>query len=236
MEDLRAKWREANRGEGQGQRGQGQRGGQRGGGEEMRAEITKLADAQREKLADGLGAFLEGRELEYAANVLGSFNPGWDNMVHAVTELNMEKKTTGQALKVIEEHIAETVVLRRSGEREGQREAQAAARAKLNEKMKAILDEEQFAKFQQSMGGRRGDRGAGRGGDMRSRFEQWDTNGDGKLQKDEIPEQMLPMFDRLDANGDGVIDEEEFAAMARGRGGQRGGQRGGRGGGGGDGF
>ena len=240
MEDLRAKRQEANRGDRE--RGEGQappdrrRGGQRGVGTEAREEMTKLADAERKKLADGLGAFLEGRELEYATEVLGSFNPGWDNMVHAISVLKMDKDKTGQALKVIEAHIAETVVLRRSGDRDGQREAQAAARAKLTEKMKAILDEEQFAQFQQAMGGRRGARTPGAQG-MGSRFEQWDTNGDGKLQKEELPEQLQQAFERLDANGDGVLDEEELQAMGRSRGGQRGGggQRG-RGGGGGDGF
>ena len=240
MDDLRTKWREASRGDREGGEGEAppdrRRGGQRGGGDEARAEMAKVAETHRKKLGEGLGAFLEGRELEYATEVLGSFNPGWDNMVHAITVLKMDKEKTGQSLKVIEAHIAETVVLRRSGDREGQREAQASARAKLSEKMKAILDDEQFARFQQAMGGRRGggQRGGGeRGGrGMAGRIEQWDTNGDGKLQKDEIPEQMLPMFDRLDANGDGELDEEELEAMTRGRGGQGGG----RGGGGADGF
>lgn len=41
-----------------------------------------------------------------------------------------------------------------------------------------------------------------------------DKNGDGKLQKDELPEAMQRRFDRMDANGDGAIDTEELKAVA----------------------
>ena len=72
-------------------------------------------------------------------------------------------------------------------------------------------------------------RGPGRFVDM---LKQRDANGDGKLTKDELPEQMLRMFDRLDVNGDEVIDEEELQAASerfgrRGRGGPPGSGRGG---------
>jgi HlyD family secretion protein len=59
-------------------------------------------------------------------------------------------------------------------------------------------------------GGRRGGRGgAGRGGDLM----QMDTDGDGKVSREEAPEPMRDFFDRLDANGDGLIDREEADAM-----------------------
>lgn len=54
---------------------------------------------------------------------------------------------------------------------------------------------------------------------------QFDADGDGKLQKSELPAQMQGMFERLDANSDGAIDESEIAAM-RNRAGSGGGRPG----------
>jgi len=45
------------------------------------------------------------------------------------------------------------------------------------------------------------------------RLMNHDKNGDGKLQKEELPEGMQRRFDRLDANSDGAIDAEELKAM-----------------------
>ncbi len=45
-----------------------------------------------------------------------------------------------------------------------------------------------------------------------------DANADGKIQKDELPEQMRAMFDRIDGNGDGVLDSKELKALAGGSG------------------
>ncbi len=56
--------------------------------------------------------------------------------------------------------------------------------------------------------GRRG--GPGRMAEM---LKNMDTNGDGKIQRDEMPERMRQMFDRMDTNGDGAIDEAEIKAM-----------------------
>lgn len=51
---------------------------------------------------------------------------------------------------------------------------------------------------------------------------QFDADGDGRLQKSEVPTQMQAMFDRLDTNGDGSIDESELAAMRNRAGGASG--------------
>ena len=57
---------------------------------------------------------------------------------------------------------------------------------------------------------------------------QYDSDGDGKVSKDEAPERMQGFFDRLDGNGDGFIDQEEVDAMrSRFGGGGRGGPGGG---------
>ena len=62
--------------------------------------------------------------------------------------------------------------------------------------------------------------------DMIKRIKESDKNKDGKITKDEFPEQMQRMFPRIDTNQDGAIDREELAVMEqrmaqRGQGGQR---------------
>jgi len=62
--------------------------------------------------------------------------------------------------------------------------------------------------------------------DMIKRIKDSDKNNDGKITKDELPEQMQRMFPRIDTNQDGAIDREELAVMEkrmaeRGQGGQR---------------
>lgn len=49
-----------------------------------------------------------------------------------------------------------------------------------------------------------------------SRMMDMDIDGDGALQRDEMPENMAARFDRMDANGDGALTREELEAM-RGR-------------------
>jgi hypothetical protein len=82
-------------------------------------------------------------------------------------------------------------------------------------------------------GQRRRGGGAGRSFDLM----QFDSDGDGKVSKDEAPERMQSFFDRLDSNGDGFIDSAEMETMrqrmqrggGRGEGGRSGGRRGARG-------
>ena len=40
-------------------------------------------------------------------------------------------------------------------------------------------------------------------------FDRWDRNGDGKLTKEELPQNAKPNFDRADKNNDGFISREE---------------------------
>lgn len=70
----------------------------------------------------------------------------------------------------------------------------------------------------------------GGGGNMLARFDQ---DKDGKLSREEVPQQMSRFFDSVDKNRDGFIDQTEFQAVAAMMGGGQpkgGGQKGGFGG------
>ena len=75
--------------------------------------------------------------------------------------------------------------------------------------------------------------GRGAGGntaDVVSRIMANDKNGDGKIDKDELPERMQRILERADANKDGALEKGEIEKMLQniGRGGgdrQGGGQR-----------
>jgi Ca2+-binding EF-hand superfamily protein len=55
----------------------------------------------------------------------------------------------------------------------------------------------------------------GRNNEAMGLFLQLDSNHDGKLTPDEVPQQMLPMLAHADLNGDHAIDAAEFAAAAK---------------------
>jgi len=79
--------------------------------------------------------------------------------------------------------------------------------------------------------GERSDRGGFSPEQMMARFNESDTNKDGKLSKEEAPDRMKEGFDRLDGNKDGFVDKEEFGRMlqrfrrGQGRDGRPGGDR-----------
>lgn len=56
---------------------------------------------------------------------------------------------------------------------------------------------------------------AGGSGRPRRNFLDLDTDGDGKVSREEAPERLRNAFERLDINGDGFLDAEEAAAMRR---------------------
>ncbi|MEX2578140.1 MAG: hypothetical protein WD342_03705 [Verrucomicrobiales bacterium] len=57
--------------------------------------------------------------------------------------------------------------------------------------------------------------GRGPGGTPRERFQRADANGDGKVSKDEVPEEVWTRMGRLDTDDDGAVTPEEFAAAGR---------------------
>ncbi|HSH94786.1 MAG TPA: EF-hand domain-containing protein [Roseimicrobium sp.] len=60
-----------------------------------------------------------------------------------------------------------------------------------------------------------GGQGSQGGGDFVARLLQNDKNGDGKISKDELPEQMQRIIERGDKNGDGALDKTELEALAK---------------------
>jgi Ca2+-binding EF-hand superfamily protein len=50
-------------------------------------------------------------------------------------------------------------------------------------------------------------------------MSQLDKDGDGKLAKEELPEQAQALFDMMDTNADGFVDAQELAAVRRRMGG-----------------
>ena len=67
------------------------------------------------------------------------------------------------------------------------------------------------------LGGRPQAEAAGERGTLPARMAAMDANGDGKLQKDEMPEFMQTRFEQLDTNGDGAVDGDEIRAMRKSR-------------------
>lgn len=65
--------------------------------------------------------------------------------------------------------------------------------------------------------GRGGEGRPGMGGEMLARmFEQTDTDGDGMLSGEEIPERLQAMITRIDKDGDGKISKEEIKQIPAG--------------------
>ncbi|MCI4662207.1 MAG: calcium-binding protein [Neomegalonema sp.] len=63
--------------------------------------------------------------------------------------------------------------------------------------------------------GPKGPQGGARGPQFLERFEQADTNGDGKVTPDEIEAMKAARFSEADADKDGVLTAEEMAAHAK---------------------
>lgn len=212
---------------GEGRGGGGGAGAPPGGGApggpmgEFQQALDNLNKAEREKLAADLKGVVEGKVYERALAAFGSFDPQWDNMANAVNKMKLAPETHLGVLWAVEEYVVSAAKARENAsDRQATIQAVMQARQKMMDEVKELLNEEQFGQFQRASGGP----GVGGGAGGAQIIQQFDKNGDGKLQKDEVPTQMQQMFDRLDANGDGALDANELRG-GFGRGGGGGGGR-----------
>jgi hypothetical protein len=178
------------------------------------ASNRELTVARREALEGKLAGFLEPEQATKAMAVLGTFSQSWDRMVDAIDRMELDEARAAAALDHVQVYIADTAALRRTGERSELREAYRSLRQKMYEGLGSLLDEQQMAMFRQAQTGR----ATRRGGSFERRLRGMDANGDGKVQKSEVPEQMHRVFDRCDTNGDGELDDGELRAADRSRG------------------
>lgn len=191
--------------------------------------MKRIVGEEREKLRAELSILLDNKQLKRAMNTLGAFNTSWDRMVNALMGFGLEKDAKYKALVHIEDYVAEASSLHAPDGRGRNQESIQRARSRLNDALSGLLDESQMRTMMRATTTRNGNesdaRDDGRPPAFSERMKRFDTNGDGKLQKEELPDRMQRMFDRLDANGDGAIDPEELSQLnqggSRGEGGSR---------------
>lgn len=223
MQTIREQMRERGGGAGgdrpqrRGGGGEGDRPQRRGGGDrpafgsEARERINEITVEQREVLKKKLSEIIEGDQLDRSVRILGIFDRQWDRMVHTLAGFDLGDEQTLIALWPLEDYVVAVHEARSpDADREAAAQATREAREKLLEAFSDILSTDELNQFRRSLGG-------GRGG--QAMIDRFDENGDGKLQRDEVPEQMAQSFDRMDRNGDGVIDESEIGGGRRGGGG-----------------
>lgn len=137
------------------------------GGPEGMAEIQKKMEdmnkAEREKFEKSLAGTLTTEQAATAMQTLGGFNVMWDRMTDAVSGFGLDAAKSLDAQKAMQAYVT-AMSKARTGDREAMRTIMQEARAKLTESMKGILNAEQFAKFEPSMGGMRRQPGGPDGG------------------------------------------------------------------------
>lgn len=99
------------------------------------------------KLHDTLDDIITDKPLKRAMVTLGSFNTIWDRMVDAISGFQLGDERTREALKPIEDFVAEVVVIRAGGAFQIAIQDMIDARYKLMSVIQTILTEEQNGIF-----------------------------------------------------------------------------------------
>ena len=130
-----------------------------------RMEITK---AEAAKLETALKGFLKPEETTKAMASLGTLNARWDRMVMALDAMNLEEKPRAEAMKLVEQNVAETGKIMQGaaagGDFQAMREKMAPLRDKLDADLAKVLSADQMTKWKEATATRGGPgRGAGPG-------------------------------------------------------------------------
>lgn len=130
-------------------------------GEAMQKAMAELNKSETAKFEKALGDKIPADKKSAVLGSLGTFTPQWDRWVDALSEFKLDAAKNQSALNAIEDFVVAQGKAR-GGDREAMRTANQEGRQKLIDTMKKLLSEEQFAKFEASMGG--GQRRGGGGG------------------------------------------------------------------------
>jgi hypothetical protein len=173
----------AGTGAGAGQGGAGGEGASGAGGsagadaraQSREAQEKAMADAMAKERANfetALNGFLKPEQTAKVLEGLGNYDLAWDRPTWAVADLKLEADTQTKAMDITQAYASALVKAREGDDRQAQMATMREARQKMMDDMKAVLNEEQYGKFQKAMGpvgGARAGGGAagsgGRGGD-----------------------------------------------------------------------
>lgn len=129
---------------------------------EVQRKMEEAVKSEREKLRSALGAHLTPEQTTRAMGVLGTFNRQWDALTDAVLEMRLDAAKQGAAMTALQEYVSSLSGMRGEENKDAPRISLHESRAKLQEAMKAVLTQEQYAKFEATLGG--GGRPGGSGG------------------------------------------------------------------------
>lgn len=136
--------------------------GGREGMEAMREKMETMNASEKAKLEKSVSAAIGADHTGKAMASLGTFNMQWDRMTDTVAGFGLDAAKQKEAMGAIETFVIATGKAQGLDREEGMSIRQEARKA-LSDAMKKTLSEEQFGRFEASMGGG-GRMGGGPGG------------------------------------------------------------------------
>ncbi|MEM3373459.1 MAG: hypothetical protein QXF76_04560 [Candidatus Anstonellales archaeon] len=108
--------------------------------------VDVINSKARENLKNTLKKFLTEDQINMALIALGSFNPKWDSYVNLVANFNLEIEKMKSALSCIYNYIVNYEQFKSS---KGEKKKKVILKNKLDQKLKLILNNEQFELWDQ---------------------------------------------------------------------------------------
>lgn len=191
--------------------------------------LSQHMKKERMTLLENLRPLLAETQLEHAMLTLGSYSQDWDRMVHTITGFAFSREKTLVALSPIEVFIARmSDSNNRSKDRVEMQQQLQTQRLELMKSISYLLEDEQIKTFRlvadkikihnwqnASRDARQTDTQPKSSSDpnqspLPRKLKRYDSNGDGKLTREELPEFLHKLLDQLDANKDDILDAEEL--------------------------